>query len=448
MVATGAIAMVAILVSGALVVLTTLLHRTSATISSSIESVRLVEEAEVNLLLHGQASDPLMRAELERDLRGNLFDARAYVTTPSDAQLLRDAERCVEKYLAKGPLPERLTHETAAYAALEALVTGNVAESRAAQRRADRWSMMGSVIGIATGAAVLLLAAGLVLWFRRRAFRPLLALAATMERYAHGERGVRAAVDGPAELRDMSERFNAMATTIAAQRQAQIAFLGGVAHDIRTPLSTLKLAVGAIAPTEPLPPEPRLRRTLEMIERQIGRMDRLVGDFLDMAKIEADELEVTFETRDLRALVHDAVDLFDDARARFRIAVPDEDVLVECDPLRIGQVITNLLSNALKYSPPDTPVEIALAVRDHEASVAITDHGVGIRSEDQQRIFEPYRRVAATKDVPGVGLGLYMVHRIVEVHHGRVEVDSAPAKGSTFRVYLPLRRATPAVATR
>jgi signal transduction histidine kinase len=291
--------------------------------------------------------------------------------------------------------------------------------------------------------ALLLTAAVVVLaWLKHRAFAPLFSLADIMERFGRGDRDARATETGPLELQEMSRCFNEMASALAMQRQRQIAFLGGVAHDLRNPLSALKLSVASASPNRPLPPEPRLRQILEKIGRQIVRLERMTGDFLDMASIESGEMELNVEVHDAREMVRAVVDLHDGGApdSRIRIALPAEPLLFECDPLRIEQVLTNLLSNAMKYSPPNTEIEVALEPLPGEVVLRVTDQGVGILEGERQSVFEPFRRVGLSKGaVPGVGLGLYVVRRIIEAHRGLIEVESVPGSGSTFRVFLPRR---------
>jgi signal transduction histidine kinase len=118
--------------------------------------------------------------------------------------------------------------------------------------------------------------------------------------------------------------------------------------------------------------------------------------------------------------------------------MPDEPIVVECDQLRIEQVITNLISNAIKYSPPGASVDVAVEPCEGHVAVRVTDRGRGIATEDLDRIFEPFRRVGLSREcVPGVGLGLFVVRRIIEAHRGRIELDSEPGAGSTFRIVLP-----------
>jgi signal transduction histidine kinase len=262
-----------------------------------------------------------------------------------------------------------------------------------------------------------------------------------MERFGRGDRGARAEEAGLSELRDVAQRFNEMATSIGSQYDAQIAFFGGVAHDLRNPLSVLKMSLGMVRPGQVRPPEPDLQRIFEIVDRQIMRLECMVGDFLDIAKIEAGQLELRRELQDVRGLISDTCDLFQGSSPEHPIEVsaPDEPVLLRCDPLRIEQVVSNLISNAIKYSPGGGTVWVALTRTAEEATIAVTDQGIGISAEDQRRLFEPFRRAGPSREtIPGVGLGLFVTRTIVEGHGGRIEIESRPEKGSTFLVYLPL----------
>lgn len=425
-----------------LVLATNVLQRMTADIARSVESVRAIEEAEVTLLLHVRAYDPEEERQLASQLTALLDEADHYVATVQEAAVLGSAKLEVGLYLQRSMQPGVPTalvqaHEARAIEALDHLGDLEVTQSRAAHARAIHWDRITTIAGIVLGICIVAVTGALVLWLRRRVIRPLFALADTMKKFGDGDRGLRAPENGPTELREMTQRFNEMADSIAAQRQAQTAFLGGVAHDLRNPLSALKLAIDVMEPSQPLPPEPQLRRTLAIIGRQIDHLDRMVGDFLDMAKIEAGTLELAVGQHDVRSIVQDAVELFaPSARMRFQVAMPDEPTVILCDPVRIGQAITNLVSNALKYSPPDEPIDIKVAATEHEVTVAVTDRGVGIPREDHRRIFEPFRRGATRSTVPGTGLGLFNVQRIVNAHGGRIEVESVPAVGSTFRLHL------------
>jgi signal transduction histidine kinase len=436
----------AVMAASALVLTTSVLKKVTSDNAASVESVRLIEEAEVTLLLHVRAADRGEKVEYAEQIREFLHEAKRFVTSAREGAALRETIRAVEAYLAASrkplvPLAYVRAEEGRAVDALERLADLNVTQTRAAQERATSWNRIATVSGIVLGVSIVGITIVLVLWLRRRVIKPLFALADTMRRFGEGARGLRAVEQGPTELREMTQRFNEMAESIAAQRQAQTAFLGGVAHDLRNPLSALKLAVDLVAPNEPLPPEPALRRTIAVITRQIDHLERMVGDFLDMEKIEAGELELHIGEHDIRTIVSGSVELFaSTAPGRIRITLPDQPVTVSVDAVRIGQAITNLLSNAIKYSPPEEPIEVAVRAIADEVTIEIKDRGVGIPREDYQRIFEPFRRGTTRNTVPGTGLGLYNVQRIVQAHTGRIEVDSVPSVGSTFRIRLATSR--------
>jgi two-component system, OmpR family, sensor histidine kinase MtrB len=431
-----------------LVLATSVLQKMTSDIAASVESVRTIEEAEVALLLHVRAKDRGEQRESAVQVRQLLDEAAQYVTSGDEARALGEAKAEVNRYFELAAQPgavpaEVATQEARAIDTLEKLGEIDVAHTRAAHARAIRWDRIANLAAIVLGFAIVVITAALVMWLRRRVIRPLFALADTMQRFGAGDRSLRAAEQGPTELREMTHRFNDMAESIAAQRQAQTAFLGGVAHDLRNPLSALKLAVELIGPNQPLPSEAQLRRTLGVISRQINHLERMVGDFLDMAKIEAGELELSIAEHDIRAIVGDSVELFAPmARSRFHVAMPDEPVVVACDAVRIGQAITNLVSNAIKYSPPDEPIDVKVARAGDEVTIDVIDRGVGISKAERERIFEPFRRGATRNTVPGTGLGLFNVQRIVQAHAGRIEIDSVPSVGSTFRVRLTTSRSS------
>jgi signal transduction histidine kinase len=439
------VTVLAVGVSVALMTLTTLLHRTSQDLAASVENVRLAHDAKTDLL-YARASDGPLRIELEGELRRMLDDARLLVRTSREHALLDEAGSRVERYFvaahdrrAGGEITPLLD---AAFEALDALSDENVRQARLAQARSGRWDRVANVLGLATAALTILGSGTLLWWLGARAFRPLLSLARAMERYGRGEHDARAAERGPAELREMSHRFNDMAGALAVQRAAQIAFLGGVAHDLRTPLSSLRVAVTLLDPQRVPADEHRVSKTVRLLERNIARMERMLEDFLDLARIQAGQLELRLGDEDLREIVRDGVALFEPAAGhRLVLSLPADPLRIRCDAVRIGQVVVNLISNAIKYSPAGELVDVRLERRGNHAVLRVIDRGIGISREDQRHVFEPFRRVGPSKgSLPGAGLGLFVVKQIVHAHRGMIEVDSRPGQGSEFRVSLPLAR--------
>jgi two-component system, OmpR family, sensor histidine kinase MtrB len=443
---TSAVAALALIAVGALFWLTTMLHRTTATVADSVESMYLLEEAEIELLLHARATAPLMARNLEASLRERLQTARKYANSREERHALEVATSRLDAYLARAskgaaPGPELEALQGEVYNALESVVGINVAQARAQRADAERWEQIASVVTLVLAPLLLASAALVVIWLKRRAFHPVFALAATMRRFGSGDRDARAQEIGPAELREMSATFNEMASALVLQREAQLATLAGVAHDLRQPLAALTLSTSMLDPEAMTAAQ--MRRPIEISRRQISRLERMIGDFLDMAKLNAERLELRLGTEDICTLVRNVVDAHDgtDARARIVLQLPDAPVPVPCDGLRIEQVVTNLVSNAIKYSPASAPIEVAVETRGDEVAISVTDHGPGLSTEEQAQLFEPFRRFGtAARDVPGIGLGLFVVRRILMAHGGRIEVQSEPRRGATFIAYLPLPR--------
>ncbi len=427
-----------------LLIMTQYSSRVSAALANSVENVRAVEETQIALLRHEREREKHADRDLEAEMLRNLASVQAGATVDTREAIER-ADALVREYIAAAraavpdlELQRRLEH---AFKVLDEVSDLNIAAAHSARDTAGRWDRRLNMLGSLAMALVLVLSGSLLWWMHRHAFQPVLELAHVMDRFGRGEHDARGEERGPTELREMVERFNQMASALAAQRQAQVAFLAGVAHDLRNPLSALSLSVSLIEPNAPLPPEPRIRRTIELVRRQLKKLERMVSDFMDMTKVEAGQLELQVERHDLCELAREVVSLFEatEPEQRIELAEPDEPIRIDCDALRIEQVMSNLISNALKYSPRARKIEVTLARDGDEACFSVRDYGIGISEEDQRRLFEPFQRAGLSKDtIPGAGLGLYVVQRLVQAHAGRIEVSSAPGEGARFTVRLPL----------
>jgi signal transduction histidine kinase len=234
-----------------------------------------------------------------------------------------------------------------------------------------------------------------------------------------------------------------MADALKRQRENQLTFLAGVSHDLRNPINALNMAVAFLSGDRPVP-ERQAREMLQVIKRQMEFLNRMVGDLHDAQQIEAGQLALRMEVCDARELSESVCQLFRSISGAHQLvlAAPPRPVPVECDPLRLRQVLNNLVGNAIKYSPRGGDISLKLEKSETEIVFEVSDPGIGIPKEELPHIFEPFRRTKTSrKDVPGTGLGLHVSRRIVEAHQGRIEVESEVGKGSTFRVYLPEKAA-------
>ncbi len=234
---------------------------------------------------------------------------------------------------------------------------------------------------------------------------------------------------------------------VTGEREAERAkedFFALVSHELRTPLTAILGYVELVLSddTPQLPPEHE--RHLEVVERNARRLVRLVGDLLFAAQVEGAPLLIEPGAVDLVQLVRDAVDLArpraDEAGVALGLEVTSLDPCVG-DRDRLAQVLDNLVSNALKFTPPGGRVSVRLTTDDGRARIEVADTGVGIRAEDLPRLFDRFYRAGnvAERSVPGLGLGLMIVRAIAEAHGGAVMVRSEVGRGTTFTVLLPLR---------
>jgi PAS domain S-box-containing protein len=219
-------------------------------------------------------------------------------------------------------------------------------------------------------------------------------------------------------------------------------FLATVSHELRTPLTPLKgLIATLLAGLGEDSPEAR-REYYQIMERHAGRLERLIVDLLQVSTIDAGGLAVESRPVDLRALVSEHVEEVRREHPNRHVAfeAPDAFVIAKADPFRVGQVLSNLLSNALKHSPSDAPIVVTLAETGHDAVVSVRDGGDGIHPSDHDRVFERFYRAATTRarQTGGAGLGLYIAKRLLEAMGGTIWLDSTPGSGTTFSFSLPV----------
>jgi signal transduction histidine kinase len=239
-------------------------------------------------------------------------------------------------------------------------------------------------------------------------------------------------------LREQTRQQALETQRIEARREGLAAFLQIASHDLKNPLTAIDNCARLLrrVPPEKHPP------LIEIILSASGRATNLIRTYLDAAALESGKpLEVTWEHVDMRALVDAEMEFVRNALLeRMRgIKLRNE---VDCPPIRgdarkLGQVVTNLLTNAVKYSPEGGEVVVGGAVLEGEARFWVQDRGVGISPEDQKRLFAAFQRVGDRALAPGTGLGLWLTAAIVEAHGGRLGVTSVPGEGSTFWFALP-----------
>lgn len=246
-----------------------------------------------------------------------------------------------------------------------------------------------------------------------------------------------------------ANREQLLASEHAARAAAEAAlhtrdqFLSIASHELRTPLTAL-LGYAYLLPQALTQGRGDPLKIATLTRRQAERLKTLIDQLLNVSRIQQGQFAITQEPVDLAALVREVVDAFratqvPDLKHPVAVSAPAAPVMVVGDAERLEQVILNLLTNAVKYSPAGGPVRVQVTTTPTDAVLEVVDQGLGIPAAGQARVFDAFYRAANTgTHISGFGLGLHIVHEIVERHGGRVAVESVEGQGSTFRVVLPL----------
>lgn len=404
---------------------------------------------------------------VERKDDGNGGPARAYrisdvtrVTTAAIAHL-QDESAMLERE-GHGPVLEHLKTD-AANAALDEfkrVARGYQSDELAKQRYEN--AVLGRLANDRRSEATAVVAANIVLamalfWFLQRHVRRRLRLVLqNMSRYAAGD-ALHAIEHSPDEIGLLDVRFREMAQQLDAARRElehrhdELArlnveknhFMGMAAHDLRNPLFAALTSADVLIRRGDFPE--RDRAALQRMKTSLKAMSNLVTDFLDVALIESGELSLRVAPVDVAAIVRECCEtaalLAEQKEIVLNCAAP-EAIVAQADGEKIAQVLTNFLSNAIKYSPPRTRVDVSVARRDGMVQVSVRDEGTGIGPEEMARLFVPFSRTSArpTAGESSTGLGLAICRKIVEGHGGRVWAESELGKGSVFSFEIPLSR--------
>lgn len=287
----------------------------------------------------------------------------------------------------------------------------------------------------------LLIAAVIGALAARRLIRPLQEARDAAARMATGERDIAVQPSGPSEIADISVALNALSAALATSEQRQREFLLSVSHELRTPLTAVRgygeaLGEGLVAGDD-------VPRTGTIIVGEARRLERLVSDLLELARLGAIDFAFTPVHVDLVEIVQEAGTVWADRCARedvqFTMEIPDTAVGVHTDPIRVRQIIDNLMENALRVAPSDSVICLAVKFGPHGAEIQVSDAGPGLSPDDRAIAFEPgalYERYRGLRPV-GTGLGLALVGRLARGLGGSADVRAAPSGGATFTITLP-----------
>lgn len=282
------------------------------------------------------------------------------------------------------------------------------------------------------------------LFFSRRITRPITALTRTIQKMGKGDLSARVKVRTSGEMRNLAESYNAMAEKIEHFDQSRSQFVSNASHELKTPLTTMKILLENLIYQPDMPAELR-EEFMQDMNHEIDRLTSVVTDLLTLTQSDSHQTPLRLTQVDLSALAEDTVHLLRPAaekRDQTLTADIAPGVIITCDQGKVGQIIHNLIDNALKYTPDGGDIHLTLSAERSHALLTVTDNGVGIPEEDQKHIFERFYRVdkARSRATGGTGLGLSIVHEMVTMHGGEIIVESQPGQGSTFMVRLPVKQ--------
>ena len=277
----------------------------------------------------------------------------------------------------------------------------------------------------------------------RRIVRPVQAMTQASQRIASGRYDERVTVVGEDELADLAESFNQMAQELAQTEERRRQLLGDVAHELRTPLSSIKGVMEGLVDGV-LPADVT---TFLNVEREVSRLQRLVQDLEQLSKAEAGQIILEREWADPAALVEAAIDRlalqYEDKGVALKNRLSPDLPTLFVDAARMTQVMLNLLGNSLQYTPAGGEVVVSVKITADSLHLDIKDTGVGLTAESLPHIFERFYRVdkSRARAGGGSGIGLTISKHIVEAHNGRLEATSLGLhQGSTFTITLPLAK--------
>ncbi|OWW22543.1 hypothetical protein AYR66_26605 [Noviherbaspirillum denitrificans] len=248
------------------------------------------------------------------------------------------------------------------------------------------------------------------------------------------------------ERKRTDEDIRRLAADLSEANRRKNEFLATLAHELRNPLAPLQAGIDLLRSAAD--DTATVNKVRDLMERQLKHMVHLVDDLLDIARITGNQLSLRKERVDLKNLVAAAVEtsqpLIDAGRHRLTIEMPEAPILLYADPTRVAQVLSNLLNNAARYTPQGGRIMLAVHRSDTDAFITVTDNGIGIPPESLEMVFDMFTRVGREGNnmQGGLGIGLSLVRRLVEMHGGTVSATSAGTRqGTTFTVRLPALQA-------
>lgn len=274
-------------------------------------------------------------------------------------------------------------------------------------------------------------------------FAPLTKILKTIQLISAGQLHNRVEVVGQNEFSQLAEEVNKMTQQLEQVDSARQEFVSNVSHELKTPLSSIKVLSESILLQEDMPSE-MYREFLQDINSEVDRMTNIINDLLSLVKLDYKEASINIKETDLSRLMTDIVKrlkpLADKKNLQLELDIV-RDMVIEADEVKLTLALSNLVENAIKYTGDEGSVTVTLDGDHQNSFVTVKDTGIGISKEEQSKIFNRFYRVDKTRDreTGGTGLGLAITHSAIMLHNGSIKVDSEEGQGSTFIVRLPIK---------
>lgn len=441
---------------------TSKLHETVTNLGKNSKNIVAVHELEANLLSHSRESllwkltgHEIHRAKREQarlDYLSSIEQGRIFVESAPESELFRQIESSSKIYfevrdrIESGDLtPERAAELIAPYtdhllSLLREFANANLEQINTGQIRADGDDRTMKNTGILVSAFSFFAVLCTLMFIWRHLYLPLRRVIQSIEALAKGKLppALNSRIE---EVSLIGETLRESSLKLRHQKESHLRHIAAVAHDLKNPICAIKTSVEMIQDTAGLDDESR--ELVQIISRQSDYLLAMSSDFLDTSRAESGTLTIRKCKADLRKYVLDAARLFQNYSKMHNISVdvPARPVFCSFDFTRISQVLNNLISNSIKYTPSGGTITVTLTQVKASAVVSISDPGIGIDEKEIQTIFEPFRRSKHTfNTIPGVGLGLFTSRQIVLAHGGELTAESVFGNGSTFRMSIPAER--------
>jgi len=428
------------------------LHRLSQRIEVDGEGLGMARELELAMLAVRREellwratgeSEHLQQRDAHRALAASVAGSlRSYVHTAQGGELLGTVQEKLNVLRGQSESSAAMPPESLAQTMNEMLTAANrlslherdrmeetVWEANHLQAVVSYW-MLGLSVGTA---AMLFIGSPRII---RRVTYPVRVLAEAAKALGKGDLSARASILHDDELGALARAFNDMAADMAERQSRRLQFVAIVAHDLKNPVLTIEMAGRLLRDASP---NEEQRPYVDAVIDEATRLRVTLRDLMDDLQVASGRLTIRKNDVELGSLVGRLVQTQARAVTDHELVADTQECRIIGDARRLERDVSNLVSNAVKYSPCNTRIMVRVEKRDSVAVLSVSDQGPGVAEEDLQAIFEPFGRGRTADGVAeGAGIGLYVVKQVVEAHDGQVEVYREPGRGTTFLVTLPL----------